>query len=38
MKQNYEIKSEKIREQFLAYKKAYPELLQKRCRLSGIFP
>jgi len=34
MKQNYEIKSEKIREQFLAYKKEHPELLKNRLKFS----
>jgi len=34
MKQNYEIKSDAIREQFLAYKKANPELLKNRLKFS----
>ncbi|MBQ2764666.1 MAG: sugar phosphate isomerase/epimerase [Firmicutes bacterium] len=34
MKQNYEIKSDKIREQFLAYKKANPKLVEKRLKFS----
>ena len=34
MKQNYEIKSDKIRERFLAYKKANPELMKKRLHIS----
>ncbi len=34
MKQNYEIKSEKIKEAFLQYKKANPELLKNRLQFS----
>ncbi|MBR3999376.1 MAG: sugar phosphate isomerase/epimerase, partial [Clostridia bacterium] len=34
MKQNYELKTEKIREQFLAYKKANPELLKNHLKFS----
>lgn len=34
MKQNYEIKSERIREQFLAYKKANPDKLKNRLKFS----
>jgi len=34
MKQNYELKTEKIREQILAYKKANPELLKNRLQFS----
>ncbi len=34
MKQNYEIKSDKIREAFLAYKKANPNVLKNRLKFS----
>lgn len=34
MKQNYEIKSDRIRERFLAYKNEHPERLKKRLRFS----
>lgn len=34
MKQNYELKTDKIREQFLAYKKANPDLMKNRLKFS----
>lgn len=34
MKQNYELKTEKIKEQFLKYKKDHPERLNKRLKFS----
>lgn len=34
MKQNYELKTDKIREQFLLYKKEHPEKLQNRLKFS----
>lgn len=34
MKQNYELKSERIRQQFLEYKQAHPERLQNRLKFS----
>lgn len=34
MKQNYELKTDKIREQFLQYKKEHPEKLEKKLKFS----
>ena len=38
MKQNYEIKSDRIRERFLAYKNEHPERLKNRLRVDAFAP